>query len=552
MQQSWWQNAVIYQIYPRSFYDSSGDGVGDLKGIVQRLDYIASLNVDAIWVSPFYPSPMQDFGYDVSDYCGVDPMFGSLEDFKELLNKAHQRGLKVLLDQVWCHSSEQHPWFLESKQDRHNSKADWYVWSDPKPNGDPPNNWLATFGGQAWSWHPAREQYYLHHFLSCQPALNWHNPKVQEAMLEVGRFWLELGVDGFRFDVINFLMHDRQLRDNPIRPADQPAPAGGSLAIPFFRYINRYNIGQDITYATLPRIRQLLEEFPHTTSLAEISSAEEPLAESLKAVGPDCLHMAYNSALMTEKLLTAEQLRDTLRRAQPLIARGGLCWTAGTHDFPRLASRWHQQLMSDRFDQEAFNLMLAVLMVGLPGSTCIYQGDELGLPEAQLAFDQLRDPFGIRNYPQVAGRDGCRTPLPWHRGQPHHGFSDGPTTWLPAPQDHEVFAVSEQERQPSSLLNQYRRLLQWRREQPALNKSLAVHTLETQPEILGFTRGSDTTQPLTFLFNFTDQIQHQPLDTLPELYFEPAWLHGGARQFTDTLELPPHGVLVTESGIPHD
>ena len=272
MQQSWWQNAVIYQIYPRSFYDSSGDGVGDLKGIVQRLDYIASLNVDAIWVSPFYPSPMQDFGYDVSDYCGVDPMFGSLEDFKELLNKAHQRGLKVLLDQVWCHSSEQHPWFLESKQDRHNSKADWYVWSDPKPNGDPPNNWLATFGGQAWSWHPAREQYYLHHFLSCQPALNWHNPKVQEAMLEVGRFWLELGVDGFRFDVINFLMHDRQLRDNPIRPADQPAPAGGSLAIPFFRYINRYNIGQDITYATLPRIRQLLEEFPHTTSLAEIST----------------------------------------------------------------------------------------------------------------------------------------------------------------------------------------------------------------------------------------------------------------------------------------
>lgn len=231
----WWRSAVIYQVYPRSFFDSNGDGIGDLQGIIQKLDYIAALGVDAVWISPFYKSPMKDFGYDIEDYCAVDPIFGTIEDFKLLTKEAKQRGLKILIDQVWNHTSNLHPWFVESRSSRDNPKADWYVWADPKPDGTPPSNWLATFGGSAWTWDKQRQQYYLHNFLAEQPDLNWYNPEVKEAILEVAKFWLDLGVDGFRLDVVNFFLHDRTLKDNPPRPKGIPFPTVHHRKIPFSR-----------------------------------------------------------------------------------------------------------------------------------------------------------------------------------------------------------------------------------------------------------------------------------------------------------------------------
>lgn len=545
----WWQNAVIYQIYPRSFFDSNGDGIGDLHGIEQKLDYVVSLEVDAIWVSPFYPSPMDDFGYDITDFCAVDPMFGSLYDFQNLLQQAHKRGLKVLMDQVWCHTSYLHPWFQESMKSRVNAKADWYVWADADKNGDPPNNWQATFGGPAWSWHPLRQQYYLHHFLEEQPALNWYNPDVEKMMLDVGRFWLDMGVDGFRFDVVNFLKHDPALRNNPPRRDSDTLPAGGTLRMPFFHFRNQFNIGQQATWDALAKIRAMMDEYPDTTSLAEISSAEDALHDSLQAVSEGRLRMAYNSSLMTEHPLTAAQLRQTIRDAAPLIERGGLCWTAGTHDFPRLSSRWHQHLMSDRFDQAVFNYLLAALLVSLPGSTCLYQGDELGLPEAELTREQLRDPFGIRNYPEVAGRDGCRTPIPWHEKSLNFGFSHGDSPWLPLPQAHGPFSVEKQLADRDSLLNKYRKLLCWRRQVPALNDSLAIEMVDTDHEVLGFIRGRDTSQPILFLFNFSDESIHQGIAGEWQVCADLDPSFGQFRRLGNVVELPPHGVYIAQPGV---
>lgn len=544
---TWWKHALIYQIYPRSFFDSNGDGIGDLQGITQKLDYIAALGVDAVWISPFYPSPMEDFGYDISDYCGVDPIFGTLDDFKTLLGQAHSRGLKVLIDQVWCHTSDQHPWFIESARDRDNPKADWYVWENAGEDGQPPNNWLATFGGPAWHWCPQREQYYLHHFLHQQPALNWYNAEVRQALLDVGRFWLDMGVDGFRFDVVNFLMHDQQLRDNPARPEGAPLPAGGHPDIPFFHFINRYNIGQPETYQALGAVRSLLDEYDALTSLAEISCAEDALTEAKKAVGEKRLHLSYNSSLMTEEPLSAAHIRAIVREAGELIDSGGICWTAGTHDFPRLASRWHEHLQQhDNFDQAAFNYLLAVLLISLPGACCLYQGDELGLPEAELAFEDLRDPFGIRHYPDFLGRDGCRTPLPWKAGEPHFGFTRGEKPWLPVDSGHEVLSIDTQEQLPHSLLKKYRGLIRWRQSQPALKASTSVQLIDTDNELLAFTRGSDTQHPLLFILNMTPNAVHQSHQTLPPNKAVTRLGETGVRQFEQHLEIPGYGFYIGE------
>ena len=276
-QTPWWRGAVIYQIYPRSFLDSNGDGVGDLPGIIAKLDYIAGLGVDAIWISPFFKSPMADFGYDIADYRAVDPLFGSLVDFDRLLEKAHGLGLKVMIDQVLSHSSIAHVWFQESRQDRSNPKADWYVWADPREDGTPPNNWLSLFGGVAWQWEPRREQYYLHNFLVDQPDLNFHNAEVQQATLDNVRFWLDRGVDGFRLDAINFCFHDAQLRDNPAKPADKRVGRGFSADNPYAYQYHYFNNTQPENLAFLERLRGLLDLYPNAVSLGEISS-EDSLA----------------------------------------------------------------------------------------------------------------------------------------------------------------------------------------------------------------------------------------------------------------------------------
>jgi len=540
-QNDWWRSAVIYQIYPRSFADSNADGIGDLPGILHKLDYVASLGVDAVWISPFFKSPMKDFGYDISDYRAVDPIFGTLEDFKDILRAAHDRDLKVLIDQVWNHTSDQHPWFLESPESRDNPKADWYVWVDPKPDGTPPNNWLATFGGSAWTWHPTRQQYYLHNFLESQPDLNWYNPEVVEAILDTARFWLDMGVDGFRLDVVNFFTYDRSLQDNPMRPPDMPRPAGASATDPFFSQINLYNFCQPDTLELLPPIRKLLDRYG-ATSLAEISSAEDTLLISSEYVkGRDRLHTAYNSSLMTDEPLTAQRVALLIQRVEELFADGGICWTAGTHDFPRLKSRWSKYQPSEEFLQEAFDHMFAALIISLKGNCCIYQGDELGLTQADIPHEKMQDPFGIQGYPQVLGRDGSRTPMPWLKEAPYAGFTEAPEPWLPIPADHQGQAVDVQDVDPDSLLNKYRRLIQWRRQQPALITGSLQLVEMSDERLVGFTRECNQ-QRLLCIFNLSPETVYQDLRPFHP-YAPTDELDFIDRRYHDTLEIPPFGVF---------
>ena len=541
LDQDWWRSAVIYQIYPWSFFDSDGDGVGDLPGVLQKLDYVVDLGVDAIWLSPFFKSPMRDFGYDVSDYCAVDPLFGSLSDFKNLMEDAHKKGLKVLIDQVWNHTSDHHPWFIESRSSKDNPKADWYVWADPKSDGTPPTNWLSTFGGSAWTWEPHRQQYYLHSFLTEQPDLNWYNPEVIEAILEVGNFWLNLGVDGFRLDVVNFFTHDRQLRDNPLRPPHIPRPAGASKEDPFFSQLNKYNFCRPDTLEKLKSIRQMMDAFPGTTTLAEISSAEDTILTSSEYVrGSDRLHMAYNSSLMTDKPLTQQRLKALIERVKELFDDGVICWTAGTHDFPRLKSRWSKYHANETFSREAFDHMFAALIVSLRGSCCIYQGDELGLTQADIPYEKMRDPFGLQGYPSVLGRDGSRTPMPWHGEKHNAGFTTADEPWLPIPTDHLTFAVNRQEKHHDSLLNKYRRLIDWRRRQPALQGG-DIELTNSEDPVLGFIR-SCPEQRLLCLFNLSldtayyNLSNHPPCEESNEVDFV-------NRRYENILEIPPYGVF---------
>lgn len=541
----WWRSATIYQVYPRSFADSNGDGIGDLQGIVQNLDYIAKLNVDAVWVSPFYKSPMKDFGYDISDYCAVDPIFGSLEDFQELLDKAHHLGLKVLIDQVWNHTSNLHPWFLESRQSHDNPKSDWYVWADAKADGGPPTNWLSTFGGSAWTWDDQRQQYYLHNFLAEQPDLNWYNPEVVEAILDVARFWLKMGVDGFRLDVVNFFTHDLQLRDNPPRPDNIPRPAGASAKDPFFNQLNLYNFCQPATLDLIEKIRHMMdEEYPGTTTLAEISSAEDTILTSSQYVsGNRRLHMAYNSSLMSEEPLSYDRLREIIQCVETQVKDGIICWTAGTHDFPRLKSRWLPFLINDVFSHEAFDHMFAAILIILRGSCCIYQGDELGLTQATIPYEKMQDPFGLAGYPQVLGRDGSRTPMPWVKEGVNAGFTTAKEPWLPIPDDHRDRAVDVHEANENSLLNKYRRLLQWRQQQPALVGG-DLTLLDTPEPLLGISRKCDR-QHLIGLFNLSPQAVHFDLSEFPgcedanESDFQ-------NRRYEDTIEIAGYGVFFGE------
>lgn len=456
--QPWWRGAVIYQIYPRSFCDASGDGVGDLEGVLQRLDHVAALGVDAVWLAPFFRSPMRDFGYDVADYRAVDPLFGSLETFDQVLAAAHTRGLRVLIDQVPSHTSDAHAWFRESRQDRDNPRADWYVWADPKADGTPPNNWLSLFGGPAWEWDSTRRQYYLHHFLASQPDLNYHNPAVQDAMLDEMRFWLERGVDGFRLDAINFCFHDCALRDNPPRPPDL-APVLAATANPYAYQDHVHDTSQPEVIGWLQRLRALAREYGDAVLLGEIG--DDRGRELLGAyTADDRLHMAYGFDLLTADG-SAGHLREAVGGVLAGLGGGYPCWSIGNHDVPRVVTRWGHGAPPERVAP----LYLALLLT-LPGAACIYQGDELGLPEAALRDDELQDP---------CGRDGCRTPMPWAAGAPGAGFTAG-QPWLPIPHAHRRLAVDRQVGRPGSVLERCRAFLAWRRQHPALRLgSLRFH-----------------------------------------------------------------------------
>jgi alpha-glucosidase len=475
---TWWRGAVIYQIYPRSFFDTNADGVGDLPGIVERLDYVASLGVDANWISPFINSPMADFGYDIADYREVDPLFGNMADFERLLARAHELGLKVMIDQVLSHTSVEHAWFRESRGDRTNAKADWYVWADARDDGTAPNNWLSIFGGVAWQWEPRRGQYFLHNFLAAQPDLNFHNPQVRAAALENLKFWLDKGVDAFRLDAINFCFHDLQLRDNPPKPKEERSGRGFSPDNPYAFQYHWHNNTQPENLGFIEDLRKLVDRYPGTATLGEISS-EDSLATMAEYTNGHRLHMGYSFELLTDDF-SAGFIRRTVEALEAKLVDGWPCWAISNHDVKRVLSRWGGDAPSP-----ALAKLLTALVGSLRGTVCVYQGEELGLPEAELHFDQLQDPYGIAFWPNFKGRDGCRTPMPWTE-QDDAGFS-ATKPWLPVPDSHRALAVSRQQHDPASALNGFRDFMHWRREHDALRLG-SIEFLDAPEPALLFVR----------------------------------------------------------------
>jgi len=477
---AWWRGAVIYQIYPRSFLDTDGNGVGDLPGIIEKLDYVASLGVDAIWISPFFASPMADFGYDIADYRAVDPLFGTMADFDRLLARAHALGLKVMIDQVLSHTSNAHAWFRESREGRTNAKADWYVWADARDDGTPPNNWMSLFGGVAWRWESRRGQYYLHNFLAAQPDLNFHNPDVRRATLDNLRFWLDKGVDAFRLDAINFCFHDAQLRDNPAKPPAMRVGRGFSPDNPYAFQYHWYNNTRPENLGFLEDLRRLIDEYPGVATLGEISS-EDSLATTAEYTRAGRLHMGYSFELLVDDF-SAGYIRRTVETLEAKVDEGWPCWAVSNHDVMRAASRWGGAQPSPDFVK-----LLAALVGSLRGSVCFYQGEELGLPEAEVPFEALQDPYGIAFWPNFKGRDGCRTPMPWIDDGNGTGFTSAEKPWLPIPAAHRALAVSRQDADAASPLNAFRRFLRWRKTQAALVLG-GIHFLDADEPVLMFTR----------------------------------------------------------------
>ena len=448
----WWKSGVVHQVYPRSFQDTDGDGVGDLAGIERRLPYLADLGVDAVWISPVFPSPMADFGYDVADYCGIDPRFGTLADFDRLLASAHALGLKVLLDLVPNHTSAEHPWFRESRSSRENPKRDWYVWRDPRPDGSPPNNWMSDFGGSSWEWDEATGQFYLHAFLPEQPDLNWRNPAVREVMADVLRFWFDRGVDGFRIDVLWHIGKDPQFRDNPPKPGH--VRRMGEL----FDQLQLHNTGHPDAHAWAADLRAVADAYPGDRVL--IGEIYLPVAELVTWYGPPERPevLPFNFALINADW-NARTIHALIAEYEAALPPGAWpSWVLGNHDRPRIATRVG----------EAQARVAAVLLLTLRGTPTLYYGDELGLADTPIPPDRVRDPAELRQPGQGVGRDPVRTPMPWTGDAPNAGFTTG-EPWLPLNADWRTRNVQAQAADPGSVLNLHRALLRLRRAHPALS-----------------------------------------------------------------------------------
>ena len=464
----WWQRGVIYQIYPRSWQDSDGDGVGDLPGIVGRLDHLGWLGVDAIWLSPVYPSPMADFGYDVADYCDIDPLFGTLADFDRLVAEAHARGLRVLLDWVPNHTSDQHPWFVASRSSRDDPQRDWYVWRDLAPDGGPPSNWLNYSGTSTWKWDEPTGQYYYRVFTDQQPDLNWRNPEVQEAMYETLRFWLRRGVDGFRIDVLSLLVEDDQLRDNPPNPDYRP-----EADLPYMQEVSVHQVDRPETRELVRHIRKVVDEFGDDKVL--LAELVLPLDQTVAYYGDngDGVQVPFNFELLTADW-DARGLADYIDRYLAALPPGGWPnWVLGNHDTPRVASRLGT----------AQARVAAVLLLTLPGTPTLYYGDEIGQRDAGIPPERVRDP--IAALIPGRGRDPERAPMQWSTG-PGAGFTTG-EPWLPLAADHETVTVAAQRDDPASMLTLHRRLLALRKRAPALVTD-AYEPVQADGDVLAYVR----------------------------------------------------------------
>ena len=476
----WWQTAVIYQIYPRSFQDANGDGIGDLPGIASRLDYLKDLGINAIWISPFYPSPMADFGYDVSNYTGVDPLFGTMSDFDAVLARAHQLGLRVILDFVPNHTSDEHPWFLESRSSRDNPKRDWYLWHDPCDGDGPPeqrfpNNWMSHFGGTAWEWDEKTRQFYMHSFLPQQPDLNWRNPDVRKAMFDCMRFWLDKGVDGFRMDVIWLLIKDSQFRNNPPNPDWKPGTSS------FGRYLPLYTANRPETHEIIAEMRSLLEQYSgkggERLLIGEIYLPIEELVQYYGASAPEAslegpqdltaaaitgprlkgAQLPFNFHLI-QTPWKAECIADLIRNYEAALPPGAWPnWVLGNHDQSRLATRIGIGQIR----------VAAMLLMTLRGTPTMYYGDELGMADGDIPVDRVQDPAEKRQPGIGMGRDPERTPMLWDNSE-HAGFTRG-KPWLPIEPDYTTRSVETESKDPCSLLNLYKRLLELRKKHAALH-----------------------------------------------------------------------------------
>jgi alpha-glucosidase len=484
---AWWKRGIIYQIYPRSFQDSNGDGIGDLNGIRRRLDYLTWLGIDAIWISPIYPSPMADFGYDITDYCNIDPVFGTLADFSALLHEAHQRGLKVILDFVPNHTSDRHLWFVESRSSQRDDKRDWYIWRDGKPDGQPPNNWISQFGGPAWSFDARTNQYYLHSFMAQQPDLNWRNPKVREAMFNVLRFWLDRGVDGFRVDALWLLIKDAMFRDNPPNPNYWPnRPA-------IDRYLSLYNADQPEIHELVAEMRLVLDSYSDRVLIGEIYLPFSRLAlyygKNLEGA-----QLPFNFALIPAAWNAKEIAGLIADYEAALPADGWPNWVLGNHDQPRIAAR-----VGGRRARTA-----AMLLLTLRGTPTMYYGDEIGLARVPIPRNLVQDPWE-KNEPGLAvGRDPWRTPLQWDDSE-GAGFTTA-TPWLRLDQDYPRNNVAALKCDPRSLLCLYRGLIELRRHHRALSTG-AIRVFAVENDVLCYERSCDG-ERLVIALNFGDEDAH--------------------------------------------
>lgn len=506
--EDWWRGAFIYQIYPRSFLDTNNDGIGDLNGITQKLDYIADLGVDAIWISPFFKSPMKDFGYDVSDYRDVDPIFGTLEDFDKLLLQAHKRGLKIIIDLVLSHTSDQHPWFTDP------TKKDWFVWDNGKTDKhgkhQPPNNWASVFGGSAWEWSKKHRQYYLHNFLKEQPDLNFHNKDVQDEMLNICRYWLDKGIDGLRLDVVNFYFHDLELRDNP------PSKSADSYATqfegqtPYSSQQHIYDKSRPENLAFIEKLRVLTDTYANRMLVGEIGD-DQPYERAIEYTnGTNRLHTSYNPQLMsgTQKALTQKLIRTPIETFYTLSnesdesdikSNSWPSWAFSNHDVVRASSRW-----MTLYEQEpGFSKMLIALLGCLPGTLFLYQGEELGLSEAKIPFESLQDPWAKETWPTWQGRDGCRTPIVWNDESPQCGFSNS-APWLPIPNTHKSLNIDAQTTNPHSCLNFTKAFIKWRKNRSEIIKGKHEFIDTNTDNIIHIRRYGDTNET-NCIFNVSNK-----------------------------------------------
>lgn len=538
----WWRGAVIYQIYPRSFQDSNGDGMGDIAGITQRIPYIKNLGVDAIWICPFYQSPMHDGGYDVSNHCEVHPLFGTMQAFDELIAQAHHHKIKVMIDLVLSHTSSEHAWFTQSTNESTGDFGDWYVWANGSSvvaeDGSiilsPPNNWLSLFGGSAWQWNAVRQQYYLHNFWASQPDLNFHNAHVQDAVLGIVQFWLDRGVDGFRIDTANYFFHDRLLRDNPqaqvIHARADGLPAGTDYAAQ--QHVHDKSQPENIEF--LARMRGLVDRYPNRVLLAEIGDdqALERMAEY--TAGEDRFHMAYSFHLLEENFST-QNIQQLLTDLDQGLSKGWPCWSLSNHDVPRVLTRWFPD--ADKAEQEKLAVLLMAMLLSLRGSICLYQGDELGLDEAQVPFESLQDSFGITHWPKFKGRDGCRTPMPWSSEEAQCGFSQAEKIWLPLSPTHVSRSASDQSQQLDSVLCTTQRLIDFRHRQAALR--LGSFNISTIDEDCLCIRRSLNGQDLVVVLNFSHQTLSMDGAALRHTSLVEGLFEFTGYWFDDAFHLPP-------------